>query len=134
MGRIWILWNPRVVEFQLMGTHRQVIHHSIKVKGSDMIFDLSMVYGLPTCLDRRDLWYELNQYNMRDFKHCLLDTRLPKLKTVDRNYTWTNGHTYNSIYKSLVNAMWLQAWTHLECSILNPSFLDHSPLCLIIAA
>ncbi|KAK4731528.1 hypothetical protein R3W88_024516 [Solanum pinnatisectum] len=30
-----------------------------------MIFDLSMVYGLHTCLDRREMWYELTQYNKR---------------------------------------------------------------------
>ncbi|KAK4721641.1 hypothetical protein R3W88_011874 [Solanum pinnatisectum] len=149
-----------------MGTHRQVIHSSVKVRGSDIIFDLSMVYGLHTCLDRRNMWYELNQYNMRcrqpwlvmgdfnsilhvedrimgsqvqetelrDFKQCLLDTRLTKLKTVGRNYTWTNGHTYSSIDKSLVNAMWLQSWTHLECNILDPRFSDHSHLCVTIEA
>ncbi|KAK4709788.1 hypothetical protein R3W88_004301 [Solanum pinnatisectum] len=64
-GRIWILWNPKMVEFQLVSTHRQVIHGSVKVRGSYMRFDLSMVYGLHTYLDRRDMWYELNQYNMR---------------------------------------------------------------------
>ncbi|WMV57940.1 hypothetical protein MTR67_051325 [Solanum verrucosum] len=131
-----------------------------------MRFDLSMIYGLHTYLDRRDMWYELIQYNMRctqpwlvmvdfnsilciedrivgsrvhetelsDFKQCLLDTGLTELKTVGRNCTWTNGHTYSCIDKALVNAMWMQTWTHLECSILDPSFSDHSPLCVTIEA
>ncbi|KAG5581460.1 hypothetical protein H5410_052087 [Solanum commersonii] len=165
-GRIWILWNPKIVEFQLRGTRRQVIHGTVKVKGSDMIFDLIMVYGLCTCLDRREMWYELTQYNMRcrqpwlvmgdfnsilhiedrvvgsqvqeaelrDFKQCLLDTGLTELKNVGRNYTWTNEHTYSCIDKALVNAMWVQSWTHLECSILDPRFSDHNPMCVTIEA
>ncbi|KAH0682915.1 hypothetical protein KY289_020667 [Solanum tuberosum] len=77
---------------------------------------------------------QVQETELRDFKQCLLDTRLPELKTVGRNYTWTNGHTYSSIDKALVNAMWLQSWTHLECSILDPRFSDHSHLCVTIEA
>ncbi|XP_015159266.1 uncharacterized protein [Solanum tuberosum] len=77
---------------------------------------------------------QVQETELRDFKQCLLDTRLPELKTVSRNYTWTNGHTYSSIDKALVNAMWLQSWTHLECSILDPRFSDHSHLCVTIEA
>ncbi|KAK6791756.1 hypothetical protein RDI58_010837 [Solanum bulbocastanum] len=147
-----------------MGTHKQVIHGLVKGRGSDMIFDLRMFYDLHICLDRRDMSYDLNQYNMRcrqpwlvmddfnfilhvediivgsqvwetelrDFKQCLLETRSTELKIVGRNYTWTNGHTYSSIDKALVNVMQLQSWTHLECNILDPRFSNHSHLCVTI--
>lgn len=34
-----------IVGFELRGTHKQVIHGAVKVRGSDMSYDLSMVYG-----------------------------------------------------------------------------------------
>ncbi|KAK4709789.1 hypothetical protein R3W88_004302 [Solanum pinnatisectum] len=85
-------------------------------------------------IEDRIVGSQVQEIELRDFKQCLLDTGLTELKTVGRNYTWTNGHTYSCIDKAFVNALWMQTWTHLECSILDPRFSYHSPLCVKIEA
>lgn len=158
------MWNPKVVEYHLLHTQRQMIYGFVKVRSSGMMFDLSMVYGLHTLIERKDMWHELRQTGRRytqlwlvigdfnlilhiedslvgsqvqetelkDFKQCLLDIGLIEMKTTGRNYTWTNGNTYSRIDKALVNAIWMRTLTHMECKIFDPSFSDHSPLCVIV--
>ncbi|XP_060211785.1 uncharacterized protein LOC132639349 [Lycium barbarum] len=65
---------------------------------------------------------------IKDFCDCMIDSGMEEMKSVGRDFTWTNHHTYNRIDRALVNATWVQNWPHLETHVLDLSFSDHSPL------
>ncbi|KAH0709290.1 hypothetical protein KY284_010717 [Solanum tuberosum] len=64
----------------------------------------------------------------RDFNNFLLDNSLTEMKTVGRQYTWTNNHTHSKIDRIIVNAEWVQQWPHIKGVILERHFSDHCPL------
>ncbi|XP_019257868.1 PREDICTED: uncharacterized protein LOC109236105 [Nicotiana attenuata] len=43
----------------------------------------------------------------REFKQFLVDAKVDELKTVGRQYTWTNNHVYSRIDRILINAKWM---------------------------
>lgn len=43
----------------------------------------------------------------RDFKDFLINTGLCELKTIGRDFTWTNGHIFSKIDKGLANSDWM---------------------------
>ncbi|KAF3635180.1 hypothetical protein FXO38_24744 [Capsicum annuum] len=68
-----------------------------------------------------------------DFKDCLLRLGLCEMKTIRREYTWTNGHVYSRIDKALANSAWMTSMNQLEVEIQNPRCSDHSPLVIEFA-
>lgn len=56
------------------------------------------------------------------------DCHLSELTSVERTYTWTNGHVYSRIDKAIVNAPWMVTMPTLQVQIMDPLFSDHSPL------
>lgn len=66
----------------------------------------------------------------RDFRDFIVDTGLCELKTVGRDFTWTNSHVFSRIDRALVNAEWMTNFTQLEVEVMDPRFSDHSPLCI----
>ncbi|KAF3625028.1 hypothetical protein FXO38_29953 [Capsicum annuum] len=67
---------------------------------------------------------------IKDFVDFLVGAHMTELKTVGRDYTWTNGHTYSRIDHAVVNAEWIVHMSMLEVVILPPGISDHSPLSL----
>ncbi|KAK4709753.1 hypothetical protein R3W88_004266 [Solanum pinnatisectum] len=60
-GRIWLLWNPTVLDCKILGKSDQYIYSSVEVKRNNMIFCLVAVYGLHTIHTRKQLWEDLKQ-------------------------------------------------------------------------
>ncbi|XP_075109150.1 uncharacterized protein LOC142180944 [Nicotiana tabacum] len=108
-GRIWVVWDQTKVDFE-----------------SSTKFNFGAVYGMHTIQDRKG--NVVQEFEVRDFKEFILDVGLAELRTVGRNYTWTNNHVHGKIDRIFVNAEWIQNWPTMEESILKPSFFDHCPL------
>lgn len=70
----------------------------------------------------------VQESEIKDFKEFLENTGLCELKTVGREYTWTNGHVFSRIDKALINPIWMTTMSQLEVEILDPGCSDHSPL------
>ncbi|XP_075105118.1 uncharacterized protein LOC142179327 [Nicotiana tabacum] len=66
----------------------------------------------------------------RDFSEFLENAGMTELKTVGREFTWTNSHIYSRIDKALVNARWMMNMTQLEVVLQDPFFSDHTPICV----
>lgn len=62
-GRIVIIWDPLLVDCNVIHTTSQIIHCNIKCKITQNSFQCSFVYGLHTIVDRRDLWNTLRALN-----------------------------------------------------------------------
>nr|XP_016503466.1 PREDICTED: uncharacterized protein LOC107821553 [Nicotiana tabacum] len=72
----------------------------------------------------------VQEIEIRDFKNFLMDAGLDELKTVGRQYIWSNIHVHSRIGGILANAEWIQQWSHMEGIVMNPGFSDHCPLSL----
>ena len=65
---------------------------------------------------------------MVDFKTCLEDTELTKLKTTGAYYTWTNRTIWSKIDRVVANSYWygIMNFIHVKCEVEGLS--DHTPL------
>ncbi|XP_019262827.1 PREDICTED: uncharacterized protein LOC109240616 [Nicotiana attenuata] len=98
-GRLWVIWDSTQLDYTLIRTHEQFI------------------LGKP-----------VQEVETRDFKQFLLDAKVDELKTVGRQYTWTNNHVHSRIDRILVNAEWIQKCLNMEGMSMNPGFSDRCPL------
>ncbi|XP_060182351.1 uncharacterized protein LOC132612018 [Lycium barbarum] len=64
----------------------------------------------------------------RDFQEFVSNTNLIEMKSVGRQYTWSNNQVLSKIDWIFVNAQWIQQWPHMEGVIMDPLFSNHSPL------
>ncbi|XP_016515156.2 uncharacterized protein LOC107831867 [Nicotiana tabacum] len=158
--RIWLLWDANEIECLELGKSSQFTHTAVHIKSMNMRFDFTAVYGLHTLEDRRYLWRDLADINIRqqgpwlimgdynairsgedrpienpvqelevrDFNSFIDDNALVEMRTNGRNFTWTNGHTYNKIDRALANAEWMLKMLYLEVWVMDPGCSDHSPL------
>lgn len=44
---------------------------------------------------------------MKDFRECVSQCNLTEIPTMGRDFTWTNGHLYSKIDKTLINNEWV---------------------------
>ncbi|XP_075079966.1 uncharacterized protein LOC142165276 [Nicotiana tabacum] len=58
-GRIWILWDPNYICYNMVSMSEQYIHGSVSIHKLNLLFNLTVVYGSHTIDDRRRLWAEL---------------------------------------------------------------------------
>ncbi|GAV92478.1 Exo_endo_phos domain-containing protein [Cephalotus follicularis] len=58
LGRIWVVWDPRALSFDVTAMTEQAIHGRA-VLGNGAVVHLSFVYGLCDYRNRRDLWKDL---------------------------------------------------------------------------
>ena len=54
-GRIWLLWDPTVLDVQLLLSTSQVMYVVITVVQKQFSFHASYVYGLNTSQERKEL-------------------------------------------------------------------------------
>lgn len=52
------------------------------------------------------------------------------MRTVGRNYTWTNSHMFSRIDRAIMNAEWVTNMPQMDAVIMDPFFSDHFPLCV----
>ncbi|XP_019235628.1 PREDICTED: uncharacterized protein LOC109215961 [Nicotiana attenuata] len=71
----------------------------------------------------------VSEIETKDFSDFLFDTGVTEMKSVGREYTWTNTRIYSKIDRALVNSEWCIKYHYLEANIMDPHFSDHSPLC-----
>ena len=60
-GRIWVLWDPNVLNIQLLLSTSQVVHMEVEVIQKQIRFHASFLYGLNTSGERRALWESISQ-------------------------------------------------------------------------
>ncbi|XP_019253580.1 PREDICTED: uncharacterized protein LOC109232306 [Nicotiana attenuata] len=84
-------------------------------------------------IEDRVMGNPVQEGEMTDFKNFIADVGLAELKTIGRNYTWTNNHVHSRIDRILANAEWMQKWPNMEGTILQPGFSDHCPLIVTVA-
>ncbi|XP_070005284.1 uncharacterized protein [Nicotiana sylvestris] len=53
-----------------------------------------------------------------------------EMRTVGKDYTWTNSHVFSRIDRTIVNAEWVINMPQVDVVIMDPLFSDHSPLCV----
>ncbi|GAV72801.1 Exo_endo_phos domain-containing protein/DUF4283 domain-containing protein, partial [Cephalotus follicularis] len=63
LGRIWILWNPSVLQFTVEHISHQAIHGKLIFQG--IVIFVSVVYGSCDYRERRDLWANLAHLSLR---------------------------------------------------------------------
>lgn len=54
-GRIWILWKPVIFEVDILRATDQIIHTTVRHKGTKMTFNVTMVYAYNGIALRRNL-------------------------------------------------------------------------------
>ncbi|XP_019228736.1 PREDICTED: uncharacterized protein LOC109209844 [Nicotiana attenuata] len=78
--RIWVIWNPNVLQYTVLEKHDQIIHGSVKILNNNKEFYFSAVYGLHNIHDRKSLWGVIRNITgqcirpwllMRDFNSIL---------------------------------------------------------------
>lgn len=76
----------------------------------------------------REIGSLVQDWEIRDFNNFMEDAGIVEMKSTERNYTWTNGHTYSKLDRALVNTEWMLYMPHLEVLVMEPACSDHSPL------
>ncbi|XP_019256431.1 PREDICTED: uncharacterized protein LOC109234835 [Nicotiana attenuata] len=89
-------------------------------------------YNAITAVEDRINGSTVQENEIRDFKEFLIDTRMCEMRTVGRDYTWTNSHVFSRIDRPIINAEWINTMPHVDAVIMDPLFSDHSPLCVKI--
>ena len=60
-GRIWILWDPSVVDIDMIYSTSQVIHVTVLLIQKQISFQVSFIYGLNSYTERLPLWRCIRQ-------------------------------------------------------------------------
>ncbi|XP_077249090.1 uncharacterized protein LOC143888520 [Tasmannia lanceolata] len=58
-GRIWVLWDPKVISFQVLYMNSQIIHGGCHCSLTGHYIQLSAIYASNDALERRQLWASL---------------------------------------------------------------------------
>ncbi|KAF3626550.1 hypothetical protein FXO38_27198 [Capsicum annuum] len=66
----------------------------------------------------------MQEAEIKDFANFIIDTNMTELRTIGRDYTWTNGHTC-IIDRALVTSDWIMQMAVVEVLILNFRVSDH---------
>lgn len=61
-GRIWCIWNPLVIEVDVVMMNIQSILANVTIKTTKVKFWVSLVYGLNKAKERTSLWNEIKQH------------------------------------------------------------------------
>ncbi|KAK6794177.1 hypothetical protein RDI58_007630 [Solanum bulbocastanum] len=60
-GRIWVVWNPSIINFTTIETSAQHIHGQVDLHVSKVKFQFTAVYGLHSIAARASLWTTIQQ-------------------------------------------------------------------------
>ena len=55
-GRIWLAWNPNILDVQVLSSSDQLIHSQVTVLETQVTFLNSVIYGKNNVNDRQRLW------------------------------------------------------------------------------
>ncbi|XP_020252239.1 uncharacterized protein LOC109829580 [Asparagus officinalis] len=130
-ARILILWDPDVLDIQVLSSSPQQITCSVNSKDGNFSSILSAVYGLNHQETRRNLWLELTQIKQAIGNEAWLlcgDFNV----MISCFYTWNNKQDSDSrvwcrLDRALVNDLWINKYNASHVEYMLPSFSDHSP-------
>ncbi|KAH0761484.1 hypothetical protein KY290_017557 [Solanum tuberosum] len=58
-GRIWLLWNPQLIECVILSKYEQYIQGRLKLKCKNLTILFVAIYGLHTIQNRKSMWEDL---------------------------------------------------------------------------
>ncbi|GAV89982.1 Exo_endo_phos domain-containing protein [Cephalotus follicularis] len=119
-GRILIMWDPSLINFQVISSSDQAIHGQVKLMNGPEVF-VSFIYGECIATERRRLWADLavkargfshfpwlliGDFNvcrdpmecsnlsasgsMHDFNNCINTIEVEDIRQIGFRFTWTN--------------------------------------------
>ncbi|KAJ9536012.1 hypothetical protein OSB04_un000818 [Centaurea solstitialis] len=62
--RIILSWDPSIFDVMVIDMHAQCIHSQVKVRGTDVMFLFTVVYGSNRSVERQLLWSELRKFHV----------------------------------------------------------------------
>jgi hypothetical protein len=135
-ARIIVLWNPNIVNVDLISISDQGLYVVITCLVNHYSFTAIFICGFNTAITRRDLWDDLRKwspaspwmifgdfnsilsqedkhngdsvfsYEVFDFRKCCADLRLADLNYSRCHFTWLNGIVWSKIDRVMVNSIW----------------------------
>ncbi|PHT55880.1 hypothetical protein CQW23_04366 [Capsicum baccatum] len=84
-------------------------------------------------VEHRLIGSNVQEAEIKDFKSFLIENNMSVLRTMGREFCWTNGHTYTIIDWALENVSWMLDMPTSEVILLDPGYSDHCPLSLNFA-
>ncbi|XP_019235172.1 PREDICTED: uncharacterized protein LOC109215545 [Nicotiana attenuata] len=91
-GRIWLCWKGSTVNVDVKQITSQMIHCHLKDKNSEFQSDVTIVYGLHTIADRRDLWNQLRDISARTNDPWLIIGDFNSVLSVEDRINWAPVH------------------------------------------
>ncbi|XP_074303276.1 uncharacterized protein LOC141637734 [Silene latifolia] len=61
-GRVWLLWNPKIFQVDMIHTTAQCIHTKVKDMMQGFVFYFTLAYGFNKAAERESLWQDLRNY------------------------------------------------------------------------
>ncbi|KAJ9561650.1 hypothetical protein OSB04_006810 [Centaurea solstitialis] len=61
--RIILAWDPSIFDVMVIDMHAQCVHGQVKVRGTDVVFLFTVVYGANRSVERQLLWSELRKFH-----------------------------------------------------------------------
>lgn len=80
--------------------------------------------------DGRSNGNPIQEWEVRDFKEFMMKAGMTEMRTVGRNFTWTNSHVFSRIDRAVVHSEWITKMPHLDAMVMDPYFSNHFPLCV----
>ncbi|XP_059627352.1 uncharacterized protein LOC132270169 [Cornus florida] len=60
LGRIWVMWNPNLIDLSVLSSSRQAIHCKISIIGTSISFFSSFIYAANLGVEKQSLWEDIN--------------------------------------------------------------------------
>ncbi|GAV92873.1 LOW QUALITY PROTEIN: hypothetical protein CFOL_v3_36251, partial [Cephalotus follicularis] len=119
IGRIWVIWNPGVVQFTVIDISSQAIHGTLT-------FDKTVVF-VEHSGNRL-----VSSKAMEEFEHCIRKCEIEDLRQTGQFFTWNNKRTgaeaiAKKIDRALGNWWWFKEFSDIQAEFLPPGISDHSP-------
>ncbi|XP_074288629.1 uncharacterized protein LOC141613783 [Silene latifolia] len=122
-GRIWLLWNSGLFDVDILDITSQTIHAQIPIRGNQLVFRFTLVYGYNKPADRVDLWQSLQRYkNMHQGPWMVIGSF----------FTWNNKQdletlVYSRIDRCLINDDWMSMFPEAYAYFMPEGYFDHCP-------
>ncbi|XP_026458833.1 uncharacterized protein LOC113359390 [Papaver somniferum] len=99
VGRIWVAWDPGVVQISLISSSPQAIFLEISFS-SELNFVATFVYGDNYYVTRNSLWDFINAFaSFNEFSRCVQYSQLLDLPYSGCFFTWSNCHQDGTIIR-----------------------------------
>lgn len=69
----------------------------------------------------------VNGSESRDFQQVIDTLILTDMKVIGRVFTWTNGHIWSKIDRTLCKEAWISQYSHITTQFKEKNFWDNSP-------